>query len=109
MLFKANLERTVDLLTETMQQQENNSTAISDLVLLLAQHHQSIMAPHKQPPKTEAQAVASGNFLMPDLFANKKKIGISKKRGNLSDENITVLAVKKVNSGHILAQTAKYL
>jgi hypothetical protein len=58
------------------------------------------MAPPKQPPKTEAQAVASGNFLLTDFFAKKKcRRGRPKKRGNLADDNITVLAVKKAKSG----------
>ena len=67
------------------------------------------MAPPKQPPKTAAQAVASGNFLLTDFFAKKKR-GRGrprKKRGNLADDNITVLAVKKAKRGRPPSQTAK--
>ena len=108
MLFKVNLEHTVDLVPEYMYQQQQFSPVSSVLVLLFAQHHQSIMDPPEKPSKTEAYDVASGKFLMTYLFANKKRRGGPKKQGNMADDNITVIDVKKAKSGRIYLQTAKF-
>ena len=57
------------------------------------------------PPKkilnTKAQYVASGKLIMTKLFAKNKRRGRPKKRGNLADNNITVLADKKAKSGRL--------
>ena len=67
------------------------------------------MAPTKQPTNTKTQDVAYGELLMTDFFENKKQRGRPKKRGNLEDDNIIFLAVKKSNIGRLSSQTANSL